>query len=95
MVKLVTVCRYGILKLVLTYTGASVFSSWNMGAHVVELCPDGWDLDVFPHLVQGHCADQAVLYGTWEQVGGGLLDKHTHDVASGAVVGRRTALISV
>ena len=54
-------------------------------------CFDGWNLDVFPHLVQGYCAYQAVLYGAWEQIGAGFLDQHTYDVAPGAVIGRCAA----
>lgn len=43
---------------------------------------------MFPHLVQGHCANQTVFYGAGEQVGTGLLHQHTDDVSSGAVMGR-------
>lgn len=51
-----------------------MFSTYAVVTRVVELCLDGWNLDIFPHLVQGHCANQAVFYGAWEQVGAGLLD---------------------
>jgi hypothetical protein len=41
---------------------------------------------VFPHLVQGHCTDQTVLYGAGKQVGTGLLHQHADDVGSGAMM---------
>ena len=67
------------MKDALTYTATALRSTSVVVTHVV-LCPDGWILDVFPHLVQGHCANQAVLYGAREQVGAGLLDQHTYYV---------------
>jgi hypothetical protein len=65
-----------------------MISTYGLAANVTVRCPDGRNLDVLPHLVEGHCANQAVFYGAWEQIGTGLLDKHTYDVAPGAVVGR-------
>jgi len=83
------------MKYVLTYTATAVLSTSGVVTHVVVLCLDGWNLNVFPRLVQDHCANQAVLYGEWEQVGAGLLDQHTYDVAPGAVIGRCAAPNSV
>jgi hypothetical protein len=76
---------------VLTKTATAVVSTHALSAHVVG-CPDRVRiLDVFPHLVQGHCTDQTVLYGAGEQVGTGLLHQHSDDVGSGALMGRCAA----
>jgi len=83
------------MKYVLTYTATAVLSTSAVLAHAVVLCLGGWKLDIFPHLVQGHCANQAVLYGAGEQVGAGFLDQHTYDVAPGAEIGRCAAPNSV
>ena len=66
-----------------------------MAAPVVMRCTDGWYFDVFPHLVQGDCTNETVLYGAGEQVGAGLLYQHADDVAPRALIRRSTSPCSV
>jgi hypothetical protein len=74
----------GIAQSVLTQTVAAEISTHSFAAYMVGYPVWGRLLDVLPHLVQGHCADQTVLYSAGEQVGTGLLHQHAHDVGSGA-----------